>query len=74
VCRSFNDAQQATDNTKSAGRSAALAAHQIADLLQNCLQLAAENKITTKNAWDLQLIDHLPNLVTGDCPPLVPVP
>ena len=31
--------------------------------MHNCVQLSVDNKITTKNAWDLKLIDHLHCLV-----------
>ena len=35
----------------------------MAALYQNCLKLASENKITSKNTWALPLIDHLADLV-----------
>ncbi|KAK8959320.1 Condensin complex subunit 2 [Platanthera guangdongensis] len=36
---------------------------QIMDLLQNCLKLASENKINQKNTWELNLIDHLSEII-----------
>ena len=36
---------------------------QVADLYKNCIRLASENKISQKNTWNLQLIDHLEDLV-----------
>jgi hypothetical protein len=32
-------------------------------MLGNVLKMASENKITAKNTWSLQLIDHLSDLV-----------
>ncbi|KAF7805780.1 condensin complex subunit 2 [Senna tora] len=36
---------------------------QILDLLQNCIKLASENKINQKNTWELNLIDHLTDII-----------
>ncbi|XP_020593017.1 condensin complex subunit 2 isoform X2 [Phalaenopsis equestris] len=36
---------------------------QIMDLLNNCLKLASENKINQKNTWELNLIDHLSEII-----------
>ncbi|XP_058095118.1 condensin complex subunit 2 [Magnolia sinica] len=36
---------------------------QIAELFQNCIKLASENKINQKNTWDLTLIDHLSEII-----------
>lgn len=36
-----------------------LNALQIKELLQNCVKLAAENKINVKNSWKLNLLDHM---------------
>ena len=33
------------------------------DLLTECMRLAAQEKITTKNSWDLKLIDHFDDLI-----------
>ncbi|XP_047336120.1 condensin complex subunit 2-like [Impatiens glandulifera] len=37
--------------------------NQILDLLSNCMKLASENKINQKNAWELNLIDHLSDVL-----------
>lgn len=34
-------------------------------LLEQCLKLATENKITDRNAWHLDLITHLPEIVSS---------
>ncbi|KAL7086692.1 hypothetical protein ACP275_13G016400 [Erythranthe tilingii] len=36
---------------------------QILELFQNCIKLASENKITQKNTWELNLIDHLCEII-----------
>ncbi|OVA03419.1 Condensin complex subunit 2/barren [Macleaya cordata] len=36
---------------------------QISELFQNCIKLASENKINQKNTWELNLIDHLSELI-----------
>ncbi|CAJ1979073.1 unnamed protein product [Sphenostylis stenocarpa] len=36
---------------------------QILDLFQNCIKLASENKINQKNTWELNLIDHLTDII-----------
>ncbi|CAN1843557.1 Condensin complex subunit 2, partial [Linum perenne] len=36
---------------------------QIFDLFHNCIKLASENKINQKNTWDLNLIDHLYDII-----------
>ena len=36
---------------------------QVANLYNNCLKLASENKISSKNTWALPLIDHISDLV-----------
>lgn len=33
------------------------------NMFERCIKLAAENKITDKNVWDLNLIQHLPSIV-----------
>lgn len=38
----------------------------ISELLQNCIKLSAENKINQKNSWDLQLIDHISEIINAD--------
>jgi len=42
-----------------------LSRDRILELHNNCIKLAAENKITQHNTWDLKLIDHLSTLVKG---------
>ncbi|XP_012572622.1 condensin complex subunit 2-like isoform X1 [Cicer arietinum] len=37
--------------------------HQILDLFHNCIKLASENKINQKNTWELDLIDHLNDII-----------
>jgi condensin complex subunit 2 len=32
-------------------------------MFEQCIKLAAENKITDKNVWQLDLIQHLPSIV-----------
>lgn len=46
--------------------SSVLSREHILELHNNCIKLAAENKITQRNTWDLKLIDHLSALVQGD--------
>jgi hypothetical protein len=36
---------------------------ELSQMLDLCLRLAAENRITDKNVWALPLIDHLPDIV-----------
>ncbi|XP_038900339.1 condensin complex subunit 2 [Benincasa hispida] len=36
---------------------------QILELFQNCIKLASENKINQKNTWELNLIDHLAEII-----------
>ncbi|KAL8459040.1 hypothetical protein ACS0TY_036498 [Phlomoides rotata] len=40
-----------------------LGKEQILDLFQNCIKLASENKINQKNTWELNLIDHLCDII-----------
>ncbi|XP_057862011.2 condensin complex subunit 2 isoform X2 [Cryptomeria japonica] len=42
---------------------ALLAKDQILDLFQNCIKLASENKINQRNTWELDLIDHLSDII-----------
>ncbi|KAL2331859.1 hypothetical protein Fmac_019440 [Flemingia macrophylla] len=39
---------------------------QILDLFNNCIKLASENKINQKNTWELDLIDHLTDIIRAD--------
>lgn len=36
---------------------------QILELFNNCIKLASENKINQKNTWELNLIDHLSEII-----------
>ncbi|KAK6259484.1 Condensin complex subunit 2/barren - like 1 [Theobroma cacao] len=40
-----------------------LAKDQILELFHNCIKLASENKINQKNTWELNLIDHLREII-----------
>ncbi|KAM1767703.1 hypothetical protein ACFX12_045765 [Malus domestica] len=40
-----------------------LGKEQILELFQNCIKLASENKINQKNTWELNLIDHLTDII-----------
>ncbi|XP_062106063.1 condensin complex subunit 2 isoform X2 [Humulus lupulus] len=40
-----------------------LGKQQIFELFQNCIKLASENKINQKNTWELNLIDHLTEII-----------
>ncbi|XP_059451429.1 condensin complex subunit 2 isoform X1 [Corylus avellana] len=40
-----------------------LGKQQILDLFRNCIKLASENKINQKNTWELNLIDHLREII-----------
>ena len=37
--------------------------HELQELYHNCIKLSSENKISSKNTWDLNLIEHLSELV-----------
>ncbi|KAI4334142.1 hypothetical protein L6164_018869 [Bauhinia variegata] len=39
---------------------------QILDLFHNCIKLASENKINQKNTWELNLIDHLTDIIKAE--------
>ena len=43
------------------GQKASVA--ELQELYQNCIKLSSENKISSKNTWDLNLIEHLSELV-----------
>ncbi len=40
-----------------------LSAAQLAEHYNNCIKLSAENKISTKNAFNLQLIDYMATMI-----------
>ncbi|KAK9053322.1 hypothetical protein SSX86_029955 [Deinandra increscens subsp. villosa] len=52
--------QQANDATPA---DPCLGQDQIMELFQNCIKLASENKINQKNTWELNLIDHLCDII-----------
>ncbi|KAJ7520141.1 hypothetical protein O6H91_20G068600 [Diphasiastrum complanatum] len=54
------------DSSSCDGIGDLLSESQIKDLFQNCIKLAAENKINQQNTWELKLIDHLSDLVKCD--------
>ncbi|KAJ4977207.1 hypothetical protein NE237_002313 [Protea cynaroides] len=43
-----------------------LSKEQIIELFQNCVKLASENKINQKNTWELNLIDHLSEIIKSE--------
>ncbi|KAK7324814.1 hypothetical protein VNO77_28672 [Canavalia gladiata] len=43
-----------------------LTKQQILDLFHNCIKRATENKINQKNTWELNLIDHLTDIIRAD--------
>lgn len=43
-----------------------LSKQQLEEMMEMCLKLAAENKITAGNAWGLRLIDMLPDIIRGE--------
>jgi condensin complex subunit 2 len=51
--------QEQTTSTAVSGYSAA----QLAELYSNCMKLSAENKISVKNAFHLQLIDYMAEMM-----------
>lgn len=53
----------AMDKENEAPAMQGLSDAQIRDMYVNCLKLASEGKITSKNTWQLKLIDHLDDLV-----------
>ncbi|CAI8592795.1 unnamed protein product [Vicia faba] len=40
--------------------------NQILELFHRCIKLASENKINQKNTWDLDLIDHLTDIIRDE--------
>ena len=44
-------------------RPAVLSAESVLNLYSNCIKLASENKINSKNTWSLALIDHISDIV-----------
>ena len=48
---------------RSIGGISGLTAAQLAEHYNNCIKLSAENKISTKNAFNLQLIDYMATMI-----------
>lgn len=56
------------DQQQRAGGSAGgatLSSESLNTLFEQCIRLAAENKITDRNVWQLNLISHLPDIVVA---------
>ncbi|GBG78147.1 hypothetical protein CBR_g26183 [Chara braunii] len=58
--------EETGDGRSGSGSGGGLNRQQVLDLYQNCIKLASENKITQKNTWDLQLIDHISDIVKSE--------
>lgn len=56
-------APMVVDKENAAPQQQGLSDAQVRDMYINCLKLASEGKITSKNTWQLKLIDHLDDLV-----------
>lgn len=61
-------AAAATANKENAGANngpgpRAFSPTELKSMLGQCLKMASENKITPQNTWQLQLIEHLPELI-----------
>nr|XP_043622218.1 condensin complex subunit 2-like [Erigeron canadensis] len=52
-----------TQPTDASPTDPCLGQEQIMELFQNCIKLASENKINQKNTWELNLIDHLCDII-----------
>lgn len=52
-----------SSNRRSIGGISGLTAAQLAEHYNNCIKLSAENKISTKNAFNLQLIDYMATMI-----------
>ncbi|GAB2233796.1 hypothetical protein Droror1_Dr00003025 [Drosera rotundifolia] len=52
-----------TSPPPSSGDNCCLRKEQILELFHNCIKLARENKINQKNTWELNLIDHLRDII-----------
>ena len=53
----------ANDSTNEDEILPGLTATQLADHYNSCIKLSAENKISTKNAFNLQLIDYMATMI-----------
>ena len=54
---------QAADGQGQVGTISGYSATQLAELYSNCMKLSAENKINIKNAFHLQLIDYMAEMM-----------
>ena len=52
-----------SSNRRRIGGISDLTAVQLAEHYNNCIKLSAENKISTKNAFNLQLIDYMATMI-----------
>ena len=55
--------ERAGSSRRSIGGLSGLSAAQLAEHYNNCIKLCAENKISTKNAFNLQLIDYMATMI-----------
>lgn len=46
-------------------RESSCSSEEVAEMYRKVIKMASENKITTKNAWSLSLIDHMSEVVVG---------
>jgi hypothetical protein len=52
-----------TQAPPAAGQHAGLAPDELRQMYERVIKLVAENKITKNNAWDLDIIYHMPNMI-----------
>lgn len=52
-----------TGSSEQQGDKEFLSQEALSAIFDNCIKLAAENKITDKNVWQLNLIEHLPSII-----------
>jgi len=57
------DRQGSSDRRSVGGGISGLSAAQLAEHYNNCIKLSAENKISAKNAFNLQLIDYMATMI-----------
>ena len=55
--------ERSGSSRRSIGGLSGLSAAQLAEHYNNCIKLCAENKISTKNAFNLQLIDYMATMI-----------
>ncbi|XP_023323672.1 condensin complex subunit 2 isoform X2 [Eurytemora carolleeae] len=58
-----SSSQESNKDRRSVGGISGLTATQLAEHYNNCIKLSAENKISTKNAFNLQLIDYMAQMI-----------